>query len=37
MGMRVADIINVTRRSKLYKVDMIKAAGRAIVEQEWEG
>ncbi|MGE5531855.1 MAG: flavodoxin family protein [Bacteroidota bacterium] len=36
MGMRVADIINVTRRSKLYKVDMIKAAGRALVEQAWE-
>lgn len=35
-GMRLADLINVTRRNKLYKVDTIKAAGRAIVEQAWE-
>jgi multimeric flavodoxin WrbA len=34
-GMRQADLINVTRRSKLYKVDAIKAAGKAIVQQEW--
>jgi multimeric flavodoxin WrbA len=36
MGMRVADIITVTRRNKLYKIDAIKAAGRAVVEQPWE-
>lgn len=35
-GMRLADVINVTRRSKLYKIDTIKAAGRAIVQQPWE-
>ncbi|MCE5237657.1 flavodoxin family protein [bacterium] len=35
VGMRVADLILVTRRSKLYKVDTLKAAGRALVEQEW--
>ncbi|MEI6499875.1 MAG: flavodoxin family protein [Armatimonadota bacterium] len=36
MGMRLADLINVTRRSKLYQVDALKAAGRALVEQAWE-
>ncbi len=36
-GMRVADLIAVTRRSRLYKLDCIEAAGRAIVEQPWEG
>lgn len=35
-GMRLADLINVTRRSKLYKIDTLKAAGRAIIEQPWE-
>jgi len=35
-GMRLADVINVTRRSKLYKVDTMKAAGQALVQQAWE-
>lgn len=35
-GARLADLIAVTRRSKLYKIDTIKAAGRATVEQPWE-
>lgn len=35
-GLRLADLINVTRRNKLYKIDTIKAAGRAVVQQPWE-
>ena len=35
-GARTADLIGVTRRNKLYKVDALKAAGRALVEQAWE-
>jgi len=37
MGLRLADLILVTRRNKVYKVDCLKAAGRALVEQKWEG
>jgi multimeric flavodoxin WrbA len=36
MGMRVADLILVTRRNKIYKVDLLKRAGRALVEQPWD-
>lgn len=36
LGMRMADLITVTRRNKLYKVDTLKSAGRALVEQVWE-
>ena len=36
-GLRVADLITVTRRSRIYKVPCIEAAGRALVEQKWEG
>jgi len=36
VGARVADLIGVTRRNKLYQVDALKAAGRALVEQPWE-
>lgn len=36
MGMRVADLILVTRRNKAYKVDALKAAGRVLVEQTWD-
>jgi multimeric flavodoxin WrbA len=36
LGARIADLIAVTRRNKLYKVDTLKAAGRALVEQPWE-
>lgn len=36
-GMRVADLITVTRRSRAYKIPAIEAAGRSIVEQEWAG
>jgi len=36
MGMRLADLLLITRRSRLYKLDMLKAAGRALVEQRWE-
>jgi multimeric flavodoxin WrbA len=36
MGMRLADLILVTRRNKLYQVDCLKAAGRAVVEQPWD-
>lgn len=34
-SMKVADLIPITRRSKLYRIDCIKNAGRAIVEQPW--
>jgi len=36
VGARVADLVLVTRRNKLYKVDTLKAAGRALVEHKWE-
>jgi multimeric flavodoxin WrbA len=36
MGMRLADLITVTRRSKLYKIDTMKAAGKGIVVQNWD-
>jgi multimeric flavodoxin WrbA len=36
MGLRLADLILVTRRNKLYKADCLKAAGKALVEQKWE-
>lgn len=36
LEVRVADLITVTRRNKLYKVDTLKSAGRALVEQAWE-
>ena len=36
IGARVADMILITRRNKLYKVDDLKAAGKALVEQKWE-
>lgn len=35
-GMRLVDIINVTRRSRAYKIDTLKAAGRVLVEQPWD-
>ena len=35
-GDGLADLILVTRRTKLYKVDCLKAAGKALVEQPWE-
>lgn len=36
MGLRVADLILVTRRNKLYKVDTLKAVGRALIQQPWD-
>lgn len=36
LGMRMADLITVTRRNKLYKIDAIKAAGKSLVEMPWE-
>lgn len=36
MGLRVADLVTLTRRNKLYKVDTLKACGRALVEQKWD-
>ena len=35
-GLRLADLILVTRRNKLHKVDCLKAAGKALVEQKRE-
>lgn len=35
-GQRVADLIGVTRRNRAYQVPGLRAAGRCLVEQEWE-
>lgn len=36
MGLRLADVITLTRRSKVYKIDAIKGAGKAMVQQKWD-
>lgn len=34
-GLRVADLVTVTRRSRPYKLECLKSAGRSLVKQEW--
>jgi len=35
-GQRVADLIGVTRRNRAYQLPNLRAAGRCLVEQDWE-
>lgn len=35
-GQRPADFIAITRRSRVYKLPCLRAAGQSVVEQEWE-
>lgn len=35
-GMRVVDLVGITRRNRAYKLPCLREAGRTLVTQEWE-